>query len=104
MSLNEKSTPANPDGKQLAGISEMTLGLSGEVQIDHRRYINPQRLARMLSVSVRTLGRWQAVRIGPPQIKVGKLRLYDLAKLPEWLSGRETAPVRIRSHSGRAAQ
>jgi hypothetical protein len=43
---------------------------------------------------VRTLGRWDAARIGPPRIKVGKLVLFDLAKLPAWLASRETQPVR----------
>lgn len=66
----------------------------GGIEISGRRYVTPESLAALLGVSTRTLGRWEAVRIGPPKIKVGKLVLFDLARLPEWLASRETEPVR----------
>jgi hypothetical protein len=47
----------------------------------------------MLCVSVRTLSRWDAARIGPPKIKIGKLVLFDLGKFTEWLASRETTPA-----------
>jgi phage terminase Nu1 subunit (DNA packaging protein) len=59
-----------------------------------RHYVTANRLAATLGVTPRTLARWDAARIGPPKIKVGKLVLFDLAKLPEWLATRETEPVR----------
>jgi len=66
----------------------------GEVEIAGRRYVTAVRLAATLGVTVRTLARWDAARIGPPKIKVGKLILFDLAKLPEWLAMCETGVVR----------
>jgi hypothetical protein len=44
-------------------------------------------------VTTRTLARWDDRRFGPPKIKVGKLILYDLAKLPGWLESHESTPV-----------
>jgi len=104
MNMNTTSTPDNPDVGRVAGISRIQPGRRGELDIAGRHYVRADCLAGMLGVTVRTLARWDAARIGPPKIKVGKLRLYDLSKLPEWLSSRETEPVRDRRHSGRAAQ
>ena len=78
----------------LDGASLTTLATTGEIEIAGRRYVTAERLAATLGVTVRTLARWDAARIGPPKIKVGKLVLFDLAKLPAWLATRETAPVR----------
>ena len=78
----------------LDGASLTTLATTGEVEIAGRRYVTADRLAATLGVTVRTLARWDAARIGPPKIKVGKLVLFDLAKLPAWLATRETEPVR----------
>jgi hypothetical protein len=78
----------------LDGVSVTTLATTGEVEIAGRRYVTADRLAATLGVTVRTLGRWDAARIGPPKIKIGKLILFDLAKLPDWLATRETEPVR----------
>jgi hypothetical protein len=64
-----------------------------ELSIGARQYVSAQRVASMLGVSVRTLSRWDAARIGPPKIKVGKLILFDLGKLTEWLASRETRPA-----------
>jgi hypothetical protein len=75
-------------------VEASDLTFNGEVEIAGRRYITPERLAALLDVSVRTLNRWHAMRIGPPRVKVGRLVLFDLAKLPEWLRSRETEPVR----------
>jgi hypothetical protein len=68
----------------------------GDIEIAGRRYIKPERLAAILSVSVRTLARWNASGIGPPKISIGKTVLFDLAKLPDWLAARETHPTRNR--------
>ena len=62
-----------------------------EIEIDGRRYATQAGLARRLGVTCRTLARWHERRIGPPKIKVGKLVLYDLAKLHTWLEGHERA-------------
>ena len=71
--------------------------IASSIKIAGREYITPEILAEMLGVSTRTLARWDVARIGPPKIKVGKLVLFELAKLPEWLAKREIAPVRLIS-------
>jgi DNA-binding transcriptional regulator YiaG len=71
-----------------------SLNTTGTIEISGRRYVTPNNLAATLGVTVRTLCRWDAARIGPRKIKVGKLILYDLAKLPDWLATRESEPVR----------
>ncbi|HEV2562264.1 MAG TPA: helix-turn-helix domain-containing protein [Rhizomicrobium sp.] len=58
------------------------------------RYLTPKQLAATLHISPRTLLRWDAQRTGPPRIKIGKLVLYDMEKLPDWLARFETKPVR----------
>src|SRR4051794_13417689 len=65
----------------LEGTSLANLAATGEVEIAGRHYITADRLAAMLGVTARTLGRWDAARIGPPKIKIGRLVLFDLAKL-----------------------
>jgi DNA-binding transcriptional regulator YiaG len=65
----------------------------GEIEIAGKRYVTPERLAQLLGCSARTVARWDAERIGPPRIKVGKTVLYDLEKLPAWLAGRESRPI-----------
>jgi hypothetical protein len=98
MHSNISSTPNKPPTKLLDGVSVGNLSATGEVEIAGRRYVTADRLAAMLGVTVRTLGRWDAARIGPPKIKVGKLVLFDIAKVPDWLATRETGPVRAAGH------
>jgi hypothetical protein len=62
---------------------------AGEIEIAGKRYVTPKRFAQLLGCSPRTVARWDAERIGPPRIKVGKTVLYDLEKLPAWLAGKE---------------
>jgi len=94
MHSNDALTPGTPKSGRLDGTSLTNLAMTGEVEIAGRRYVTADRLATTLGVTVRTLARWDAARTGPPKIKVGKLILFDLAKLPEWLGTRETEPVR----------
>ena len=63
--------------------------VESEISIGARHYVSAERVASMLGVSVRTLSRWDTTGIGPPKIKVGKLILFDLGKLTEWLASRE---------------
>jgi hypothetical protein len=95
MQTNAALAPNKPKPVLLDGASVTTLATTGEVEIAGRRYATAERLAATLGVTVRTLCRWHAARIGPPKIKIGKLILFDLAKLPDWLATRETEPVRV---------
>jgi hypothetical protein len=72
--------------------------VAGEIEIAGHRYVTAERLARMLGITVRTLTRWNASRIGPPKISIGKTVLFELAKLPDWLAARETHPTRNARH------
>jgi hypothetical protein len=58
-------------------------------------YVTPEQLSKHLGISVRTLSRWHARRIGPPRCSVGKLILYRIAAVRTWLTERETVPVAL---------
>ncbi len=94
MNVKDAIAPDNAQSELLDGASEPTLAATGEVTIAGRRYVTAERLASMLDRTPRTLSRWNAARIGPPKIKLGKLILFDLDKLPAWLASREIEPVR----------
>ena len=94
MQNNTASVPNRSKPDLLNEVSMTALAATGEVEIAGRRYVTADRLAATLGVTVRTICRWDASRIGPPKIKIGKLILFDLAKLPDWLATRETEPVR----------
>ena len=51
-----------------------------------RRYFKLQK-------SERTIARWDALRIGPPRIVVGRMVLYDVDKIPAWLARHEWEPL-----------
>ncbi|MBV8092095.1 MAG: hypothetical protein JOY71_23220 [Acetobacteraceae bacterium] len=95
MEEHEANSPANADREWLGGPSATILAENGELEIAGKRYFTADRLAMTLGVTERTLSRWDAARIGPPKIKIGKLVLFDVDKLPDWLAARETAPVRV---------
>ena len=95
MSMNVAKAPDKPVSSLLDAVSLTTLADIGEIEIAGQRYVTADRLAATLGVTVRTLARWDAARIGPPKIKVGKLVLFDVAKLPEWLAQHEEErPIR----------
>ncbi len=52
-------------------------------------YLRPPQLAERLGVSLRTLNRWHAERTGPPRITRGRLVLYRLEALHQWLESLE---------------
>lgn len=61
--------------------------------ITGRRYFTKRGLARELQKSERTIARWDALRIGPPRIVVGRMVLYDVDKIPAWLARHEWEPL-----------
>jgi hypothetical protein len=65
------------------------------IEIAGKRYLTNHGLAKELKKSERTIARWDALRIGPPKIKIGRLVLYDPDQIPEWLAQHvEAWPVR----------
>lgn len=52
-------------------------------------YFTPAQLASQLNTSVRTLARWDVLRIGPPKVTVGRKILYRRDSVHKWLESRE---------------
>ncbi len=52
-------------------------------------YSEKSELARELKKSSRTLDRWEALRIGPPRVVIGRTVLYNRNSVREWLESRE---------------
>ena len=52
-------------------------------------YIREAALARQLNLSVRTLQRLAARRLGPPRTRVGRVILYNVEHVRDWLSQQE---------------
>jgi hypothetical protein len=101
MSYNNRATrPADASAPSDDDRLQASVAAGCELEIAGRKYLTTERLAAVLRVSTRTLGRWGAARVGPPRIKINKLILYDLEKLPDWLASRETGPVRSTSRWG----
>ncbi|NCC23239.1 MAG: DNA-binding protein [Alphaproteobacteria bacterium] len=57
-------------------------------------YATHAETAQELNISVRTLARWRAERIGPAYTKIGARVYYRRAAITEWVRKHETAPVR----------
>ena len=68
---------------------------SGEIVIGGRVYLTTKRLAALLGKSPRTIARWNSVGTGPPKIRIGKLILFNVVKLQDWLEAFEMEPVRV---------
>ena len=60
-------------------------------------YISAEDLATELEVSVRTLGRWDALRTGPPRVLIGRKPYYRIHSAREWIIAQERRPLRNRS-------
>ncbi len=56
--------------------------------------LSPGDVAAQIGVSLRTLNRWHALRVGPPRCKVGRKVLYRQAAINNWLEANETQPIK----------
>ena len=61
--------------------------------------LTTEEVCEYLGVARRTLDRWNARRIGPPQVRMGGLIRYRRQSLDKWLESREQEQPR----AGRAA-
>jgi predicted DNA-binding transcriptional regulator AlpA len=52
-------------------------------------WIGRHDLARELGLSVDTLGRWEARRIGPPCVRAGRRVFYRRSAVQDWLQAQE---------------
>jgi hypothetical protein len=64
-------------------------------------YLTPDRLAKLLGKSNRTLSRWHTLRVGPPRIAVGNLILYRASAVRDWLRDNEQHGPGNRAGRGR---
>ena len=54
-----------------------------------RGFLRREELAHQLGLSPRTIDRWEALRIGPPRVAVGRTILYNIESVQQWLRSRE---------------
>jgi transcriptional regulator with XRE-family HTH domain len=60
-------------------------------------WIGREQLAQQLMVTPDTLSRWEAKRVGPPCMRIGRKVFYRRASVEQWLLSREqNQPVRQR--------
>jgi predicted DNA-binding transcriptional regulator AlpA len=59
-------------------------------------YVSKPELAAQLQKSTRTLDRLERQRIGPPRTVIGRLILYKVDSVKEWLNGQEQRRNRTR--------
>jgi hypothetical protein len=71
------------------GPSQSMITDAGEIEFNGRTYVRPTQLANILGITVRTLLRWHKCQLGPPRITVGRLTLYEVSKLSQWLETHE---------------
>jgi hypothetical protein len=57
-------------------------------------YLTREELATELRINVRTLARWEVLRIGPPRTKVGSRTLYKRGSVVAWLAAQELKSAR----------
>lgn len=63
-------------------------------------WITRRDLAAALRVTVDTLGRWEARRVGPPCVRAGRMVLYRRRAVQDWLAAQEMP--RAKAAGGRA--
>ncbi len=63
-------------------------------------WITRKDLAQALRITVDTLGRWEARRVGPPCVRAGRMVLYRRRAVQDWLAAQELP--RAKSAGGRA--
>ena len=57
-------------------------------------YLSPGQLAEELGKSVRTIARWERLRIGPPKTLIGKKPFYRREGVRQWLLRKEQEQAR----------
>jgi hypothetical protein len=58
-------------------------------------WIRRKDLADALSVTVDTLGRWEARRFGPPCVRAGRMVLYRRQAVQDWLAAQERPRAKV---------
>ena len=58
-------------------------------------WITRKDLADALSITVDTLGRWEARRFGPPCVRAGRMVLYRRRAVQDWLGAQEMPRAKV---------
>jgi hypothetical protein len=58
-------------------------------------WITRKDLADALSLTVDTLGRWEARRFGPPCVRAGRMVLYRRRAVQDWLAAQEMPRAKL---------
>lgn len=58
-------------------------------------WITRKDLADALSITVDTLGRWEARRFGPPCVRAGRMVLYRRRAVQDWLAAQEMPRTKL---------
>ena len=94
MPATTEQATQNPDDSSTLGPRD-----GGSLRGDHHGrvldgYISAEELATELNNSVRTLGRWDAQRTGPPRVLIGRKPYYRIHSVREWIIAQERRPLR----------
>lgn len=73
------------DSNETAYISNSSIPARRKTAPILSGYISREQLAVQLGKSVRTLARWNANKIGPPTLRLGRTILYDVKAVRSWL-------------------
>lgn len=81
-------TEVRPDASETAAASDL---LRYDI---HQNFLARLELAGVLKKTSRTLARWDALRIGPPAIRIGRSIYYKRSSVLEWIEANERKPRR----------
>jgi len=56
-------------------------------------YLTDKQLAEKLNVTLRTVQRWEALRCGPPRVKIGARVFYKIESVRAWIAAKEQQPA-----------
>lgn len=59
-----------------------------ETATDERRFMTIEDVARLLSVSAKTVQDWRYRGVGPPAVKVGRAVRFDAEDVERWIAAR----------------
>jgi hypothetical protein len=57
-------------------------------------FLGQEEFARQLGTSLRTVRRWDSLRIGPPKVVIGRKIFYRREAVQDWLRSREDGGAR----------
>ena len=76
-------------------VASETVAASDLLRYDiHQNFLTRLELAAVLKKTDRTLTRWDALRIGPPAIRIGRSVYYKRSSVLEWIASNERKPRR----------